>query len=333
MKFIDFFAGVGGMRRGMELAGHECVGFCENDKFAIASYTSMHLLTDEQRSRLAALSKKQRQKEILRDEYRNGEWFRDDIKDINGEEIPKADCWCFGAPCTDFSIAWKREGLAGERSGLVREVFRLLGETREEDRPEWLLYENVKGMLSSNKGYDFLAILLEMDRWGYDIEWQLLNSKYHRVPQNRERVYTIGHLRNRGRRKIFPIERSGGEHNVQINVLGTTLSTGAKGTNFRSWVYDSLGLSGALDATMYKQPKQIAVPASENTPSVWCERKNQWISVRKLTPKECFRLQGWSDDYFEKAEFVNSNTQLYRQAGNGVTVPVVFDIAKKMEEE
>lgn len=75
MRFIDWFAGIGGFRRGMELAGHKCVGFCEWDKFAAASYTSMHLITDEQRERLAKMPLKQRQKEILKDEYRNGEWY------------------------------------------------------------------------------------------------------------------------------------------------------------------------------------------------------------------------------------------------------------------
>ena len=166
MKFIDFFAGIGGFRRGMELAGHQCVGFCEFDKFAVASYTSMHLITDEQREFLSTLTIRQRQREILNEEYRNGEWFRWDITKIKADELPKADCWCFGAPCQDFSLAGKRAGLDGDRSSLLREIFRLLGETREEDRPEWLLYENVKGMLSSNKGFDYLTILSEIDRGG-----------------------------------------------------------------------------------------------------------------------------------------------------------------------
>lgn len=99
MKFLDFFAGIGGFRRGMELAGHECVGFCEFDKFAVASYTSMHLLTEKQREHLSTLPEKQRQKEILKEEYRNGEWYAADIRKVYAGDIPKADCWCFGFPC------------------------------------------------------------------------------------------------------------------------------------------------------------------------------------------------------------------------------------------
>ena len=99
MKFIDFFAGIGGFRRGMELAGHECVGFCEFDKFATASYISMHLLTEEQRKTLEDIPIKKRQKEILKEEYRNGEWYANDIRRVYAGDIPKADCWCFGFPC------------------------------------------------------------------------------------------------------------------------------------------------------------------------------------------------------------------------------------------
>ena len=99
VKFIDWFSGIGGFRRGMELAGHECVGFCEFDKFATASYISMHLLTDEQRKKLNELPQKKRQKEILKDEYRNGEWYANDVRRVCADDIPKADCWCFGFPC------------------------------------------------------------------------------------------------------------------------------------------------------------------------------------------------------------------------------------------
>ena len=99
MTFLDFFAGIGGFRVGMEQAGHKCIGFCEFDKFATMSYTSMHLITEEQRAYLATLPMKERQKEILKEKYRNGEWYSNDIRRVTGRNVPKADCWCFGAPC------------------------------------------------------------------------------------------------------------------------------------------------------------------------------------------------------------------------------------------
>ena len=198
MTFLDLFAGVGGFRRGLELAGHKCVGFCEWDKFATASYTSMHCITEEQRAYLATLDLKQRQKEILKEEYRNGEFYSNDVRLIGRGNVPRADIWTFGAPCQDFSVAGHRKGLEGDRSSLVREVFRAISELEEADRPEWLIYENVKGMLSSNRGYDFAAILIEMEQLGYDIEWEVFNTKNFGIPQNRERVYTVGHFGKRG---------------------------------------------------------------------------------------------------------------------------------------
>ena len=245
MTFLDLFAGIGGFRKGMEMAGHKCIGFCEYDKFAVASYTSMHLITDEQREYLSTLTQKKRQKEILKEEYRNGEWYAKDIREVTGENIPKADCWCFGAPCQDFSIAGLRAGLDGDRSSLVHEVFRILGEIKEEDRPKWIIYENVKGMLSSNKGFDFLAILLEMDRCGYDVQWQLLNSKYHGVPQNRERVYTVGCLRGKCSSKIFPFEGTDSENSVyklDVRTIGHR-----KSYNNNTVIVDPDGIARTLD--------------------------------------------------------------------------------------
>lgn len=493
MRFIDFFAGVGGFRSGLELAGHKCVGFCEWDKYAAASYTSMHLITDKQRKYLSTLTLKMRQKEILKDEYRNGEWYSNDIRNVDAGSLPKADCWCFGAPCQDFSIAGKRAGLDGDRSSLIREIFRLLEEQEEQDRPEWLIYENVKGMLSSNRGLDYLSILSEMDRLGYDIEWQNINSKWF-VPQNRERIYTVGHLRRYGSAKILPITGADGENSIQqlghkeaerenpnayrvyspnglSPCLGTMQGGGrepsiafpcfvdmtiGKGVNLTEnartlcaryqkgmtnhegttygiaikiigevnssqdgQVHDISGIAKYHSAGHNNSPK-VAIPVltpdraekcqngrrfkengepmfsltaqdrhgvalgiidpqgrnkkkvspkdicptlrSEthgNVPEViksvnvsddshngiyvelpngvicyaiWYEKEQCYITIRKLTPKECFRLQGWTDDYFERAAFVNSDSQLYKQAGNGVTVDVVYAIGKKIAE-
>ena len=242
LTFIDFFAGVGGMRRGLELCGHRCVGFCEIDKYAVMSYTSMHLITEEQRQYLATLDLKQRQKEILKEEYRNGEWYANDICKLHAGDIPKADIWCFGSPCQSFSQAGSRTGLDGV-SGLIGEIFRLLSETREKDRPRYLISENVKGMLTSRKGFDFLRILMEMDRGGYDVEWQLLNSKDF-VPQNRERVFTIGHLRGTSTSKVFPIETAGREDSLEIRQIGRLQSERNNPNQYR--VYEPDGIAPTL---------------------------------------------------------------------------------------
>lgn len=424
MQFIDFFAGIGGFRKGMELAGHKCVGFCEFDKFATASYISMHLLTQKQRESLEKVPLKKRQKEILKEEYRNGEWYANDIRRVYARDIPRADCWCFGFPCQDISVAGKQIGFKGNRSSLFFRVMYLIGQLEEENKPTYLFIENVKNLLSVNGGWGFARLLVEMDREGYDAEWQVLNSKDFGVPQNRERCFIIGHLRGRSTAKVFPVEGTDGENSVQIvghkdgyrrnaQVFapeGATeaLDTGQGGERghhvtlpcFIDLCYEGSQMTEqarCLKARYYKgmanhagQDSGIAIPvltpdraekrqngrrfkddgepmftltgqdrhgiaievkeATANTLdtscnqgifvqvsdelivyAVWYEKLQCYIAIRKLTPKECFRLQGWTDDYFEKAAFVNSDSQLYKQAGNGVTVNVICEIAKKLK--
>lgn len=421
MKFLDFFAGIGGFRKGMEAAGHDCVGFCEFDKWAVASYTSMHLITEEQRQYLSTLTLKQRQKEILKDEYRNGEWYANDIRRMYAGDIPKADCWCFGFPCQDISVAGKQAGFQGNRSSLFFRVMYLIGQLKEEGKPTYLFIENVKNLLSVNGGWDFARLLIEMEQWGYDAEWQVLNSKDFGVPQNRERCFIIGHLRGRSTSKIFPIEGTDGKNSVSLNLFGClngrnsqrdrvysgdglapTISTKPGGNtepkiaipvltpdraekrrNGRRFKEDGepmFTLTGqdrhgiaievkeatkqgyaecrvGIDSVNFSMPNSktrrgrvgqeiantldtscnqgIFVQVSEELVvyAVWYEKYQCYIAIRKLTPKECFRLQGWPDDYFEKAQFVNSDSQLYKQAGNGVTVSVIEAIARRMKVE
>lgn len=215
MTFIDLFSGVGGFTRGMELAGHKCIGHCEIDRFAEASYRSMHCITDEQREYLKTMPLKERQREILKEEYLNGEWYANDVSTVRGREIPNADCWCFGFPCQDISIAGQQRGFEGDRSSLFFRVMGLLDEIPEESRPKWLFVENVKNLLSINRGYDFARVLIEMAERGYALEWRLLNSKDYGVPQNRERVFIVGYLGGRSGRTIFPI----GESDSEVNEL------------------------------------------------------------------------------------------------------------------
>lgn len=428
MTFFDLFAGVGGFRRGLELAGHKCVGFCEWDKFATASYTSMHCITEEQRAYLAKLDLKQRQKEILKEEYRNGEFYSNDVRLIGRGNVPRADIWTFGAPCQDFSIAGHRKGLEGDRSSLVREVFRAISELEEADKPEWLIYENVKGMLSSNRGYDFAAILLEMEQLGYDIQWEVFNTKNFGIPQNRERVYTVGHFGKRGGKyQIFPLQTADAETDIPVAGIPIKIIAHRDGYRRNTQVFASEGVSEALSTcqgggrehhtavpvafgidynkgglerpiancikhrydegvtnrrqdgtavcipiidptrpnktqngrrfkddgeeafTLTAQDRHgvalgvtdqhgnepqivVKLETGEELNAVWYEKYQCYIAIRKLTPKECFRLQGWTDDYFEKAQFVNSDCQLYKQAGNGVTVDVVEEIGRAIAE-
>ena len=246
MKFIDWFAGIGGFRRGMELAGHECVGFCEFDKYAVASYTSMHLLTDAQREYLATLDLRKRQKEILKEEYRNGEWYADDIRRVFAGDIPRADCWCFGFPCQDISIAGKQRGIQANRSGLFFRVMYLIGQLTEEEKPEWLFIENVKNLLSVNAGWDFTRLLCSLDESGYDAEWQVLNSKDFGVPQNRERVFIIGHLRGHSGREVLPFRGTDEENTVCIKQIGQMNREGRENLN-QYRVYDTEGIAPALN--------------------------------------------------------------------------------------
>lgn len=413
MKFLDFFSGIGGFRLGFELAGHECVGHVEWDKYAQQSYKAMY--------------SKGREKEYEK------EFCGWDITEVRADQLPRADVWNFGAPCQDFSMAGKRAGLGGERSSLVHEVFRLVRETPEADRPTWLIYENVKGMLSSNGGRDFLAIITEMAELGYDVEWQLFNSKNYGVPQNRERVYTIGHLRGRSGGKILPITGTDGQASVPIKIVahrdgyrrnmqtfapdGITeaLDTGQGGGHHviekfgvkmnRNEVKGKTEIAHTLMARDYKgfgnqdmtgvaiseatkQGYAIAEPGdsinlehpnsktrrgrvgkevaqtlttscnqavleptiiddtyknrepreyTESAPTLRSERSglkvNNGIRIRKLTPLECWRLQGFPDEYFYRAKSSGvSDSQLYKQAGNSVTVSVVYEIARRLKK-
>lgn len=160
MKFIDLFSGIGGIRLGLEMAGHKCAGFCEFDKFARTAYKAIY--------------------------ETEGEWEAYDIRTVKPYDIPTVPLWCFGFPCQDISIAGKQKGIRGGRSGLFWEIIRLLEGRNKEDRPEWLLIENVKNLLSIGRGFDFARLLCSLGEVGYECEWQVLNSKDFGVPQNRE---------------------------------------------------------------------------------------------------------------------------------------------------
>lgn len=230
LEFLDIFSGIGGFRLGLELAGHKCVGHCEKDKNANKAYNAMYNTKVK------------------------GEWYEEDVTKLRSNRIPRADIWCFGFPCQDISISGKKAGINGSRSSVFYTVIKLLKEQEEKNKPKYLLIENVKNLLSINGGWDFADVLSELDQAGYDAEWQICNSKFFGVPQNRERAFIVGHLRGKRGSKVFPITTY--SRASDIKVIGSTKPNFRK-IGQRDLVYGVDGSIGCLSASDYKQPKQI----------------------------------------------------------------------------
>lgn len=221
MKFLDLFAGIGGFRRGLERSGHDCIGHVEIDKYANKSYMAMYEIVPcpyrQDAGSNSCLMCKTEVKESCDGTNCKGEWYAKDITKIRAGEIPKAEIWTFGFPCTDISISNNKQlGLDGGRSGLFFEVARLLQGKSTEDRPKWIIVENVKNLLSIKGGWDFTNLLFELSALGYDLEWGVVNSKNFHVPQHRERVYIIGHIRGKCGGKVFPIGGTNASPTKQI---------------------------------------------------------------------------------------------------------------------
>jgi len=349
LRFIDIFSGIGGFRLGMEQAGHKCVGYIEIDKYARKAYQAIH--------------------------NTEGEWTGHDITKVIPTELPRAECYTAGFPCQSFSVAGRRGGFEDTRGTLFFEIMRLA----KERKPKILLLENVKGLLSHNGGKTFGTIITALSELGYDAEWEVLNSKDFGVPQNRERVFIIGHSREQRTREVFPIRGSngktlkqliGGQQGMRVydpQGISCTLSSdgggwGAKtglysvrpcltperpqkrqnGRRFKNNNEDMFTLTSQDRHGIPIKPKHIPSPNDINNTlrsggkgSLTAKHNYDHIHdgyrIRKLTPRECWRLQGFPDWAFEKAkESGLSDSQLYKQAGNSVTVNVVYEIAGRL---
>ncbi|WP_105158132.1 DNA cytosine methyltransferase [Streptococcus suis] len=340
MKFLDLFAGIGGFRLGMERAGHECVGFCEIDQFARKSYKAIH--------------------------DTEGEFEFHDITRVTDESvrgIGRVDVICGGFPCQAFSIAGKRAGFEDTRGTLFFEIARFASILR----PKYLFLENVTGLLNHDNGNTFETILGALDELGYDAEWQVFNSKNFGVPQNRERVFIIGHLRGAGGRAIFPFGRGDKEiGSLQGQSTNTITARYGEAQGSGSYIIEGQQPKIIQRGHGYNQGGEHDT-APTLTSNSWQENNHvkvydfynrktkdevgtltasghqgntkagtfgilDGIRIRKLTPRECWRLQGFPDWAFDRAQAVNSNSQLYKQAGNSVTVNVIEAIARKLEE-
>ena len=166
IRFFDMFAGIGGFRLGLEaIGGFECVGYCEIDPYARKAYEAMY--------------------------DTRGELFFEDARKIVPEQLPDFELLCGGFPCQSFSIAGARRGFEDTRGTMFFEVARIAAVKR----PKYLYLENVPGLLNHNSGGTFQVILNTLDELGYDVAWQVLNSKNFGVPQERKRVMLVGFLR------------------------------------------------------------------------------------------------------------------------------------------
>lgn len=314
------FAGIGGFREGLTRAGgFVCAGHCELDRNAERSYRALF--------------------------DTKGEWYCEDIRNAEPEQLPEFDLLCGGFPCQSFSVAGHRGGFSDPRGTLFFELARLA----EARKPAYLLFENVIGLLYHDRGRTFAAILHELEGMGYGLEWQVLNSRDFGVPQSRKRVYLIGYLDERCRGKVFPFTETAGTSLKQIRSgsqgervyscegVSCTLSSEAGGFGGRTGLYE-VSQDNLCCVDMNEKPEFTSyarcVMAKQNggirkrrreASGVWDGKR-----IRRLTPRECLRLQGWTDDRIDRIVSLQSDSQIYKQAGNGVTVHVVEAIGRRL---
>ena len=300
IKYIDLFAGVGGFHYGIEK-----VCKTSND-LGNSSNNRRKLLQRIQPSEATCVYSNEY------DKYANSVYKKHyercddrDIRTVKTSEIPDHDLLVGGFPCQAFSVAGKRRGFEDTRGTLFFEIARIA----KQKQPRLLLLENVKGLLSHDSGNTFKTILRSLDELGYDCQWQVLNSKDFGVPQNRERVFIIGHLRGTSRPEVFPIRGSNSNHLEEIT----------KGVSDAQRIYSTKqakslkGLGGGLGAKtgLYKIDN---------------------LKIRRLTPVECERLQGFPDNWtkYGHDDKEMSDTQRYKMMGNAVTTNVVTSIVRKL---
>ena len=363
MKFLELCAGIGGFRQALENLGCECVGWSEIDKYAIKLYSA---------------------------------WYNDncnfgDVTKINAETLPDFDLLVGGFPCQAFSIAGKRMGFDDTRGTIFFDFARIM----KVKKPKFAIFENVKGLLNHDGGKTYETILQTLNELGYDAQWGILNTKFHGLPQNRERVYIVANRRGRSSRKIRFEQGDGITDKVgrtEQSIIGDYYTENGK-THQWGGVIGDKSIAPCLMAGEYKSPRIVKIGSIGGKPcqsdqvyspsgvSVTLSAQNggkgamtglykigdidglntqysrvydsEGISatinaqggglgaktglyniehkVRRLTPKECFRLQGFKDEMVDLGYKLGiSDTQLYKMAGNAVSVPVVEWVAQRV---
>ena len=376
MKFIDLFAGIGGFRYGLQKVEIESESSSDHESGASQhGQRAFHCVWSNEWDKYA--------NQIYTKHF--GECDSRDIRTVDTKDIPDHDLLCAGFPCQSFSIAGKRLGFEDTRGTMFFEIARII----RDKRPRYFLLENVKGLLSHDEGKTFQTILGVLSDLGYEYQWQVLNSKNFGVPQNRERVFIVGHLRETSRPEVFPIGESysishqtkyaeqAGRSRISSTIdarYGSLRNAGEtylhyiggirgkrdmwlkdnkqNSRNFSQGqrVYSSDGIASTIAGNaggLGGKTGLYAIPVL--TPDRMEKRQNgrrfkndgdpaftltsqdkhgvyDGLNIRRLTPVECERLQGFPDNWTEGI----SDTQRYKCLGNAVTTLVITEIGRKL---
>lgn len=333
-KVFSTFTGIGGFEVGIRNAAGklpiEVVGYSEIDKYAISVY----------------------------ERHFKGVQNYGDITKIEASALPDFDCLVGGFPCQTFSIAGKRAGFEDTRGTLFFDLARIL----RAKRPRLFVFENVKGLVNHDDGRTFKTIVAAIDELGYDCQWQVLNSKNHGVPQNRERIIIVGHLRGTPRPKVFPITRSVGTPNKQgaevraiAQTITATYNKGGKGSHVavvkvpeatkQGYAIAEPGDSINLAQLNSKTRRGRVGNGVANTIDTGMQQYTfDGYAIRRFTPLECERLQAFKDNwtqygyewYTDEHGLLQqrlkpvSDTQRYKMCGNAVTTNVIQAVFERI---
>lgn len=322
MKVLSLFSGIGAFEKALSNLGVPCdlVGYCEIDKYASKSYSAIHGVPESMNL--------------------------GDITKVDETQLPKdIDLITYGFPCQDISIAGNQKGLFNAdgtqtRSGLFFEALRIIQGTK----PKVAIAENVKNLTGQRFKEQFKTVLDSLEQAGYNNYWQVLNLKDFGIPQNRERVFIVSIRKgvDTGLLRFpqgFPLklrlkDMLETEEVSDRECANTIVSTQPKASLVaEKGKYTAAAMRGRYNESGDVE-QRIEVSDRECANTITSVQKDSLIAhsmrIRKLTPKECFRLMGFEDADYEKAAAVNSNTQLYKQAGNSIGVPVVQHIMQAL---
>lgn len=325
LKSIDLFAGIGGIRLGFENAfgeGIETVFVSEWDKYAQKTYS-----------------------ENFKDDFS----IAGDITQIDAKDIPDFDICLAGFPCQAFSLAGARKGFDDDYKGMCRgTLFLDVARICEEHKPKVIFCENVKGLVIHDKGRTFKIITKTFEDLGYKVFYKVLNSKDYGVPQNRERIYIVA-FRNDIHSNNFTFPEPTDTNKVLADIIEEQevsvkyyLSTvyldtlrkhkarhAAKGNGFGYEIRDLQGIAGAIVCGGMGRERNLVIDnrLTNFVPVTKIKGEVNREGIRKMTPREWARLQGFPDNY----KLALADVHLYKQFGNSVTVPVITAIAKQIK--